>query len=149
MNFTQVVATIDYTDSGSVDEAVQTFASDLIAGGALVELDLTIIPPDDGSGHSIVSHTPGEGDQPEPVDYTDWRRLDSSSFGFSFPNYHHLLLEILHGPPGVAPYSTAACVYNSNQPSHGAFVIRGFYAASVVDIPTANDVQLRPVAPHT
>ena len=78
-------------------------------------------------------------------------RLNSKMFQLQsneFAHYHYLTLQILHGPPDLAPFSTAACEY---EPDFGArapvFRIRGYYAVSSIQIPENEHIQLRPVNP--
>ena len=144
MEITKVTATVDYSDASAVDAAVEAFAEELMSAGSAVDLELMIIPGDADWG---VSHRREGGAESEPLNCVEGERLESHSFQIRFPTYNHLLLEILHAPPLIAPFSTAACVYRSDDPGRPAFKISGYYAVSSLEIPTAVDIQLRPVTP--
>jgi|GEM_PF-3941209 len=141
----RVSAVIDLSSAATIAEQVQGLASSL-EGSSLVDLDLTIVPSGDEEVDYRISETPPSGEA-RPLKCESGERLESRSFSFSFnPDFNHLLLEILHGSPATAPYSTAACAVRGGS-AVPAFTIRGYYAVSAVSIPTANDVQLRPVSP--
>jgi hypothetical protein len=140
-----ISAQIDFSSNATIADQVQELAS-RIGSGEVIYLDLTIIPEGEDSPNYRVNETPQSG-AARPLQCDSGTRLDSRSFSFAFnPDYNHLLLEVLHGPPNVAPYSTAACVNRGGSPVP-VFVVRGYYAVSAIDIPTATDVQLRPVSP--
>ncbi len=142
----RVSAQIDFSNSATIADQVQDLASK-VTGAELVHLDLTIVPEGEDSPNYRISETPQSGPV-RPLQCDSGDRLASRAFAFQFnPDYNHLLLEILHGPPDVAPFSTAACAYRGGG-TVPVFVLRGYYAVSAVDIPTATDVQLRPVSPN-
>ena len=141
----RVSAVIDFSSAATIAKQVEDLGSGL-DGASLVALDLTIIPSGEEQPDYRVSETPAGGEA-RPLACDSGQRLDSRAFSFTFsPDYNHLLLEILHGPPSEVPYSTAACAMRGGSPVP-AFTIKGYYAVSAVSIPTASDVQLRPVSP--
>ena len=140
-----VTAQIDFSNSATIAEQVQELASRL-GSGEIIHLELTIIPEGEDTPNYRVSETLSSG-ATRPLECDAGTRIDSAAFGFAFnPDYNHLLLEILHGPPNVVPFATAACIMRGSSPAP-QFVVRGYYAVSAIDIPTATDVQLRPVSP--
>ena len=147
----RVQATLDFSKPATIAEQAEALAAKLEGGP--IYLDLTIIPEQgEGEGESEgevnyrVTETPQSGES-RPLSCTFGDRFDSKAFAVSFnPEYNHLLLEIRHGPPEAYPYATAACIQGGGG-SAPYFNIRGYYAVSRIGIPTANDVQLRPVAP--
>ena len=139
-----VTATIDFSAPDGLSKQIEDLSAAL-AGARSVDLDLTIIPAEGQPPNYRVRETPQSG-AAGPLRCDAGDRLDSRSFAFEFnPDYNHLLLEILHGPAAAVPYATAACSGGgANAP---AFVVRGHYAVSAVEIPTAHDIQLRPIPP--
>jgi hypothetical protein len=147
----RVQATIDFSKPATIAEQAEALASKLEGGP--IYLDLTIIPEQgepegesEGEVNYRVTETPQTGES-RPLSCSFGDRFDSKAFGISFnPDYNHLLLEIRHGPAEAFPYATAACVQGQGS-SAPYFNIRGYYVVSRIGIPTANDVQLRPVGP--
>jgi hypothetical protein len=141
----RVNAVVDFSKADTIADQVQDLASGL-DGASLVHLDLTIVPAGEEAADYRVTETPPSG-ATRPLACESGQRLESRSFGFVFnPDYNHLLLDILHGPPAAAPYSTAACAVRGGS-AVPVFTIRGYYSVSAVSIPTASDLQLRPVSP--
>jgi hypothetical protein len=56
---------------------------------------------------------------------------------------NHLLFSVISGEPEQYPFNTVSCMLTSG--SSFTIHIQGFFTGSVVDIPTAVDVQLRPL----
>lgn len=113
------------------------------AGGKVIDLDLTIRPR--GSDFGLTQWlSPRES---RPVDCANGfgRIEDGEAFSFANPGYNHLLLRIFHAPPSVAPRVTASCTYAPSSPSQVVFTLSGRYYVSALGIPTAWDIQLRPV----
>lgn len=138
----RVTAVIDYTQP-DVAGQIQRFASRLGGQGALVHLDLRIVPAEDGNYR--VGEQGADGST-RPLSCEGGDRRSGSAYSFEFnPDYNHLLLTVRHGDWTRAPFSTAACVTNSTT-GNTDFVISGYYWTSVLPIPTAVDVELRPLA---
>lgn len=141
----RVTAVIDYSKPDSVAEQIDGLAKSI--SGELIYLDLMIVPQrEDASVDYNIAEVRGAGEA-QPLRCFMGERLDSRSLRFDFhPHDEHFGLEIVHAPPDVAPYSTAACVYRDT-PDVPVFVIRGYYAISEVLWPEYVDIQLRPVTP--
>jgi hypothetical protein len=58
--------------------------------------------------------------------------------------YNHLLLSVVTTPPQDYPFNTVSCRLTSEGIS---IRIKGFFVGSKIDVPTAEDVQLRPINP--
>jgi hypothetical protein len=57
---------------------------------------------------------------------------------------NHLILSVVTTPPQDYPFNTVACYNNSD----GITIrIQGFFVGSKIDVPTAENVQLRPINP--
>lgn len=93
--------------------------------GAIVYLDV-VVPAEEGC-HTFGPELQGEG----PV---------------SLPTGdNHLLVYAHRGDPGRFPFNGVGCAYAPGQPSMSALRVRGFYAVLTSSIPTAVQVDLRPV----
>ena len=140
----RVTAVIDYTQP-DVPGQIQRFASRLGGQGAIVHLDLRIVPADESPPNYRVNEQGADGST-RPLSCEGGDRRSGSAYSFEFnPDYNHLLLTIRHGDWTRAPFSTAACVTNGTT-GNTDFVISGYYWTSVLPIPTAVDVELRPLA---
>lgn len=113
------------------------------AAGKVIDLDLTIRPR--GSDFGLTQWLP-EG-KSKAVDCADGfgRIEDGEAFSFANPGYNHLLLRIFHGAPTTTPRVTASCTYAPSSPGQVIFTLSGRYYVSALGIPTAWDIQLRPV----
>lgn len=144
-----VKATLDLSGSPeAVTRQAEALADQLTdAEGKIIDFDLTVVP-------AVVADAPDYdvrvwGDSQEPTSLrceNGWERLDRpTAFGIGFNGaYNHLLLKVLHAEPLAAPRITAACEYAGGS-EHPVFHIRGAYVVSVISVPTANDIELRPV----
>lgn len=142
-------AEIDFTDRNNFVDIIQSLGGALSNGGA-VYLDLTIRPSvEKGKPNYRVYRQRGNG-RARAVSCADgYARFTTTGERFTFafnPDYNHLLLEIGHVQLAQAPFNTVGCDYRAND-EYASFFIRGYFAVSVISIPTANDIQLRPISP--
>jgi len=73
---------------------------------------------------------------------------DYAFYNFAFnPDYNHLLLTLKADPEASHPFMTIACEYNSEAPGQWQLRFNGYFAVSIISIPTADDIELRPVTP--
>lgn len=147
-----VKATVDFSTPAQISDQVQELAGALGGEEPTIYLDLTIIPGGTDSAPDYrVTRTIATNGKSAKVKCDDgWQRFSgaTSSFSFEFnPDYNHLLLQILHSGQGQAPFTTAACEYRGASGDIPVFTIKGYYAKSAISIPTANDIELRPVTP--
>ena len=144
-----VKATFDLNgpEEAVVDSA--TALSDALSArdGRIVDLDLVIKPlqPAEGEGgETSYGVTLGSGEAGKPLTCEDWRIDAPTAFNIHFTGYNHLLLEILHAGSIEAPQVTASCEPHGSD-GRTDFHVRGRYVVSVIPVPTAVNVQLRPV----
>jgi hypothetical protein len=147
-----VTAKIDFSAPTQIQDQVAQLAQGLSGEESTIYLDLTIIPGGTESAPNYrVTRTIATNGKSAKVKCDDgWQRFSgaTSSFSFEFnPDYNHLLLQILHSGPEHAPFTTAACEYRGVSADIPIFTIRGYYAKSAIGIPTADDIELRPVTP--
>jgi hypothetical protein len=147
-----VTATIDFSKTEEIFDQVAALATALDGPETTIHLDLTIKPGGTSEAPDYrVSRTLTKNGKSVGVKCgSEWKRFGgaTSSFSFAFnPDYNHLLLEVLHSGPDQAPFTTVACEHNGDNPETPIFTIRGYYAKSSLSIPTAVDMQLRPVTP--
>jgi hypothetical protein len=147
-----VTAKIDFSKAEEIHDQVAALASALDGPEPLIYLDLTIMPGGTSEAPDYrVSRTLTKNGKSVAVRCNSaWQRFGSgtSSFSFAFnPDYNHLLLEVLHSGPSQAPFTTVACEYKGESADNPAITMRGYYAKSSLSVPTAVDIQLRPVTP--
>lgn len=141
--------TIDFSDSGTLTAQIESLNGALPDDGKMVFLTL-LISPDTSSGDPDyrVNGTSLTG-QSEPVTCDEFGRLKKlfTRYDFSFnPDYNHLLLALEVDPGAVHPFMTIACQYNGTA-AEPQLRFSGYFAVSTVAVPTAADVELRPVTP--
>ena len=147
-----VKATIDFSTPAQISDQVAGLAQALGGEEATIYLDLTIIPggTDSAPDYRVTRTVAANGKSAKVKCDDGWQRFSgaTSSFSFEFnPDYNHLLLQILHSGPAQAPFTTAACEYRGANSETPVFTIKGYYAKSSIGIPTADDIELRPVTP--
>lgn len=149
-----VTAVVDWNQPEATVAAVAERLCGVLDGqaGQVIDLDLTIIArvssesaesAPDYNVSVLTSASPGSA----PLRCENsWERLTvEGAFRVGFnPAYNHLLLQILHTGPLVAPQITVACESRGSD-SQPAFHVRGRYVVSTISVPTAVDIQLRPV----
>jgi len=143
-----IVANIDLSGPQQVvaDQAAALADALSAADGKIIDLNLTVTPTVDGDVAEYgVTVQSGKDRAPLRCD-SSWERLETpTAFAVGFNGaYNHLLLEILNADPRMAPMLTVACEYRGGSPTP-VFHLRGRYVVSVIAIPTAWDIQLRPV----
>ena len=148
-----VKATIDFSTPAPIPAQVQQLAGALGGNEATtIYLELTIIPggTDSAPDYRVTRTIAANGKSAKVRCDDGWQRFSSATSSFSFefnPDYNHLLLQILHAGPAQAPFTTAACEYRGASVDIPVFTIKGYYAKSAIGIPTADDIELRPVTP--
>jgi hypothetical protein len=147
-----VTAVIDMSKSDSAVEAIIKLSNDLEAADKTLYLDLTLRPSVEGEKYLFpVDRVLSRDGTSKAVKCDDgWERFGAGSrqFVFHFNDvYNHLLFSIWHAGEFQAPYSTIACEYNADAPGTAKFVVRGYFAKSALSVPTAVDIELRPVSP--
>jgi hypothetical protein len=148
----RVKSVIDWNQpEESVAKAAETLSGALSGrDGKVIDLDLTVISREipegqEGTPDYNVTATTGQESAAVTCEST-WERLETqSAFGITFnPAYNHLLLQILHAGPLATPLVTVACEYRGGS-AQPVFHVRGRYVVSTISVPTAVEVQLRPV----
>ncbi|MFO0994034.1 MAG: hypothetical protein U1E67_19125 [Hyphomicrobiales bacterium] len=147
-----IKATIDFSKPAQISDQVQELAGALGGEETTIYLDLTVIPggADSAPDYRVTRTIAASGKSAKVKCDDGWQRFSgaTSSFSFEFnPDYNHLLLQILHSGPAQAPFTTAACEYRGASGDIPVFTIQGYYAKSAIGIPTADDIELRPVTP--
>jgi hypothetical protein len=147
-----VTAQIDFSKAEEIYDQVAALAGALEGPEQMIYLDLTIKPGGTSETPDYrVSRTLTKNGKSVAVRCgSDWQRFGNATSAFSFafnPDYNHLLLEVLHSGPGQAPFTTVACEFKGESADKPVFTIRGYYAKSSLSVPTAVDIQLRPVTP--
>jgi len=138
----RVEAVIDYSRP-DVGDQIGHFAAMLGPHGSIVHLELRIVPSDSEGANYRVNELDGEAST--PLNCEGPARRDGEGYSFEFnPDFNHLILTIRHGNWIRAPFSTVACITNSRTGGTD-FVISGYYWTSSLHIPTAVDVELRPL----
>jgi hypothetical protein len=149
-----VTVTIDFSKPEDARKQAEVLTTALSGPDNTVKLDLKLVPEmvDDRPNYNV-RRVPlrGGARNAKAVKCDDgWARFGSATASFSIEFgtiYPHLVLTILHGTPQQAPFQTAACEYAIDGPDVPVIVFRGVYAKSVIAIPTAIDVELRPIRP--
>jgi hypothetical protein len=141
---------IDFSNPELAQSQAEALQGALTSDAASIALELTIKPEIDGgkSDYHVVRHLAKNGAQVNVKCDTGWERFGpaTSSFDIVFGTVNtHLILTVLHAGPLQAPFHTVACEYDGDETAD--FVIRGTFAKSIISIPTADDVELRPVNP--
>jgi hypothetical protein len=147
-----VHAVIDMSKPESAVEEISKLANDLSTTDRTVYLDLAIKPAIKGekSVFPVERELASDGSSRRVNCESDWQRFSGASrkFVFDFNDvYHHFLFSVWHAGPLQAPFSTIACEYDSEAPGVAKFVVRGYFAKSSLSIPTAIEIELRPVSP--
>jgi hypothetical protein len=149
-----VSVTIDFSKPEDARKQAEVLMTALSGPDNTVKLDLKLVPEmiDDRPNYNV-RRVPlrGGARNAKAVKCDDgWTRFGSATSSFIVEMgtiYPHLVLTILHGTPQQAPFQTAACEYAIDGPDVPVLVFRGIYAKSVINIPTAIDVELRPIVP--
>ena len=125
-------------------------------------LDISNLDPSDEEVLNLTGKIEDIVSQPSPL-YLDWQlrfsnadfdlegfecsgRVDESLSPYNVPMNlvsFHFLLSIITSSPEQYPFNTISCMLAGG--SDFMIQIKGFYTGSVVDVPTARDVELRPL----
>jgi hypothetical protein len=148
-----IVITIDFSKPDDARKQSEILMGALSNADKKVVIDLKLVPEmidDRPDYHAKRIPVRGGERKAKAVKCDDgWTRFGPSTASFKIDLgtvYPHLLLSILHSSPQQAPFHTAACEYAIDGPDVPVLVFRGVYAKSVINVPTAIDVELRPVA---
>lgn len=148
----EVKGVVDFSKEGEAQKQAENLRGILSGPDKVVYLDLTILPEthDDKPDYRVTRTMAKTGAVQDVKCGDGWQRFsgEPSVFSFNFSGVdNHLLLSIDHADAMAAPYSTIACEYMAEAVDRPVFVVRGYFAKSLLSIPTAVDVELRPVSP--
>ncbi len=129
------------------------------------EFDFSVLEPNSDEVITLINKIQSIVDQ-SAILYLDWQfifsvdpsaedfeqefpygRISDDSQPYSIPImgrvYNHFLLSVITGSPERYPFNCVSCNYAvADRP---VISIKGFYAGSKIQVPTANDVELRPL----
>jgi len=142
--------TIDYARADTLADQISGFHGKFDADDRMIYLDLVIQPEDSEDKARFQVNGTNRNGVYQAVACDGFARLKTSyaSYDFAFnPGYNHLLLTLKGDPVASHPFMTVACEYNSAVPGQWQLRFSGYFAVSKISIPTADDIELRPVTP--
>jgi hypothetical protein len=149
-----VSLTIDFSKPEDARKQAEVLMTALSSGDSTLVLNLKLVPEmiDDRPNYNVKRVPVRGGSRKAKAVKCDegWTRFGpaTQSFAIEFGTiYPHLVLNISHASSQQAPFHTAACEYAIDGPDVPVLVFKGIYAKSVINIPTAIDVELRPISP--
>jgi hypothetical protein len=144
---------IDFSKPDAAKQQAEALQAALSQPAETITLKLVIIPEmiDDKPNYNV-KRIPAKSTLRKAVRCdSGWERFGSatSAFDIEFGVINpHLLLTIRHASAAQAPFHTAACEYIPAGPDAAQLVFKGTYAKSEIAVPTAMDMELRPVDPR-
>jgi hypothetical protein len=147
------VFVIDFSNLQVAKQQAQALQDELSKPDQVITLNLAIIPEmvDDKPDYHV-KRTAVKSRVRKPVKCDNgWERFGPATavFDFEFGTVNpHLLLSVRHASPLQAPFHTVACEYIPAGPDAPQLVFKGTFAKSIISVPTAFDIELRPVNPQ-